>query len=353
VRRALLLVVLLATGCGSSQHLADAAKYAPADAQAFVAVRASDPHWRDFVQLVLGRVPHARADAYALENGRVVAVDMHGAPPAHALADDARFRASQLGAPHGARGIGYVRGDVAGRRLHAIPGAITTVSANLTRRYRTLTHSLVPSVAVLQFRWATAWLDGEGMELRAASAGVPVAETERVRSIEQLTPTYAPGLFDEIPADAQSVLDVVLPPGAFENLPHLPRQLAALFPGPPADVAFALDQVFQGESAVYTRAGGETTIVTQPADLFTALKAIAGLPPLRRLRRTFLGGQLVLSTSERGLAVFRGGGAKLSTRLALPPAVDGVVYRAGRLLGWGERIGSDAVFAFRFARGSG
>ena len=355
MRRALprALAGLVLAGCGSSQRLADAAKYAPADAQAFVAVSRNDPHRNDFMRLVLGRVPHAHGAAFALVGGKLVVVPTTGTPPAHPLADDARFRAALQSLPSGLRGIAYVRGDVAAARLRAIPGQLTTLAGRFRTGFRARTRNGGSSIAHVQYRWAVGWLTRDGMVLRAHSGGLPVAQTEFVRGIEILAPAYAPAIFDEIPADAQSVLDVSLLSGAFENLPKLPRPIAALFPGSPASVTFELDQVFQGETALYTRSGGETTLVTQPADLFAALKAIALLPPLRHLHRTFLGGQLVLSTSARGIAAFRGGGPKLASRLQLPGLVTGVLYRAHRLLGWGGTIGHDAVFTVRFERGSG
>jgi hypothetical protein len=186
---------------------------------------------------------------------------------------------------------------------------------------------------------------------------LPVADTQRARSLEQLAAEYHPALFDEIPADAQSVLDLTLAPGSFELLPKLPAATAALFAGSVIGIAAELDEVLLGETALYTRKGGEATLVTQPGDTQVARKALTQLVGsataavrARPLHVATIGGQLVVSTSPAGIAAFRGGGPKLSTRLDLPDQVLGVVYSAGRWTGWAEADGQDPTFTLRFSR---
>lgn len=364
LRLALVAVVLpaLAGACGGSHtSLGGAAAYVPSDAQAFVSFR-TDANWRELAHLVLGRVPRVAPDvkeaAFALVHGKLVAVAQHGTPPPLPLAENPAYRAALASIPHGASGLGYVRGDVASTRLHAVPGLLSTVSA-AQRRYRVPPNSRrnFPSVAVVEFRWGAAWLTDDGIDARVRSAGLPVADTQRARSLEQLAPEYHPALFDEIPADAQSVLDLTLGPGSFELLPKLPPALASQFDGSLIGIAAWLDEVMLGETALYTRKGGEVTLVTQPGDTEVARKAIAQLVANATaatralpLHVATIGGQLVVSTSQAGIAVFRGGGAKLSTRLDLPDQVTSVVYSAGQWTGWTAADGNDPTFTLRFSR---
>lgn len=355
MRRALplALVALVAAGCGGSHSsLGGAAAYAPWNAEAFVSFR-TNANWQPFARLVLGKVPRvpstAHEAAFALVDGKIVPV--RKTHVARSLADDDRYRAAIESVPRGARGIGYVRGDIASARLHTVPGLINTVNATRGRfSIPRSAHGKVPSVAVLQFRWAAASLTDEGVDERLRTSGLPRAETERVRALEELAPAFAPALFDEIPADAQLVLDLPLAPGSWEVLPHLPTPVARLFSGSLIGVAAELDQVMQGETALYTRKGGEVTLVTQPADTEAALKAVTELPPFQRFHQAVIGGQLVLSTSTAGIAVFRGGGPKLSTRLDLPHQVTSVVYSAGHWTGWTAAEGKDPTFTLRFSR---
>lgn len=364
MRRALplALAALVVAGCGGSHtSLGAAAAYVPSDADAFISFR-TDSNWREFAHLVLGRVPRilpgAHAAAFALVHGRLVAVTQHGTPPPFALAGNPAYLAALKSVPHDASGVGYVRGAVVSKRLHDIPGLLSTVSAN-QRRYRTPPHSQrnFPSVAVARFSWGAAWLTHDGVDALVRSAGLPFADTQRARSLEELAAEYHPALFDEIPADAQSVVDLTLSSGAFELLPKLPAATSALFAGSLIGIAAELDEVMSGETALYTRKGGEVTLVTQPADTEVARKAVAQLVgsataavQARPLHVATIGGQLVVSTSRAGIAAFRDGGAKLSTRLELPDQVTSVEYSAGRWTSWTEADGNDPTFTLRFSR---
>jgi hypothetical protein len=364
VRRALPLVLaaLAVAGCGSAHRLGGAAAYVPRNAQAFVSFR-TDANWRLFAQTVLGsvpRVPHGEREAsFALIGGKVVAVSTRGTPPVRALADDPRYRAALKATPSGTVGVGYLRSDVVSERLHAIPGLLGIVNGNTSRRVRAPpARSPIPSIAMTQYRWGAVWLTRGGLGARMRSGGL-VAATQNVGAFEQLPLRYPPALFDEIPADARSVLDLPLQPASFEVLPALPRAVAALFSDPSVLIASKLDAVLRGETALYTRAGGEMTLVTQPADTEAAVKALAELraaaiPSLRRrpLHVATIGGQLVVSTSASGVAAFRGGGPKLSTRLGLPDKVLGVVYAANSYVGWGGLVGNDPTFTVRFVSDS-
>lgn len=351
MRRALplALAALVVAGCGSQRSPGSAAAYAPRDAQAFVSFR-TDANWEPFARLVLGRVPRvvkgAHEAAFALVHGKVVAVSTTGAPPARALAGDARYQAALQAMPRGARGVAYVRGDVAAARLQAIPGFVVAVPTALRRRGE--------SIGRLRFRWGAVWLTSDGVGGRLRSVRFSRTETETQSALEQVTKSYAPALFDEIPADAQFVLDLQLAQASFAVLPKLPAQVAALFSGDLIGVPGELDEVMQGETALYTRAGGELTLVTQPSDTEAARRALGELAAsfrvARRLHVATIGGQLVVSTSAAGITAFRGGGSKLAAAIELPGQVTGVVYAAHRFIGWGASQGSDPTVTMRFTR---
>lgn len=351
MRRALplALAALVVAGCGSQRAPGSAAAYAPRDAEAFISFR-TDADWQPFARLVLGRVPRVAKDvheaAFALVGGKVIAVSTTGTPPARALAGDARYRAALRAMPHGARGVAYVRGDVAAARLRAIPGFVVAIPTSFRRRGASIGH--------LRFRWGAAWLTSDGVGARLRSVRFSRTEAQNDSALEQVTQSYAPALFDEIPADAQFVLDLHLAQSSFVVLPKLPAQIAALFRGDLIGVAGELDAVMQGETALYARAGGELTLVTQPADTEAARKAVgelaASLKVARRLHVATIGGQLVVSTSTAGINAFRGGGPKLAAGLQLPAQVTAVVYAANRYIGWGASHGSDQTLTLRFSR---
>jgi hypothetical protein len=321
-------VALVAAGCGGAHApaLGSGAALVPANTVAFVAAR-TDADWRTFARQVLHRAPPAIAkdadevDLAVLQGGKLVVLtrtDGKWSATSQAkpsLADAPNYRQSLLALPRGTLAQAYLRGDVTAQRLGDVPGQVLTTSATFGARFRVIKHPLtVPTVAVLKFRWGAAWLTKDGMGGRAHTAGPPLAKSNRVRSIQQIAAPYAPALFDEIPADAVAVLDVILPQSAFELVSHLPRQITSLFSANTALLPTALDAVFQGETAVYLRRGGELTVVTSPPDLGDAEAALEQLGPVRglTLHRAEIGGQLVLSTSPAGIAAFRGGGEKLS-----------------------------------------
>lgn len=154
-------------------------------------------------------------------------------------------------------------------------------------------------------------------------------------------PEYEPRLIDEIPADAVAVADFQPAPSEFEltATPDLPAPVQALAKKS-ATFLNALDTTLGGETAIYVRPGKEVTLVTQPGDTRTAAEQVAALAPLFpgvTLHTTVFGGELVVSTSVQGLAVFRSAGAKLAAdptfrRARLPASTTGFIYgdlRAG------------------------
>jgi hypothetical protein len=256
--------------------------------------------------------------------------------------------------PRNPKAFAYVRGDLAGTRLIQVPGQVGTAVANFRARIRVIKHPLSsPSNAYLKWRWGAAWLTSHGIGVRIRSAGPPLARSNRVRYIQLLAQPYAPALPDEIPADALHVVDLVVPPSMFELMQHLPAALVARFPAvAPIDLAQALDQLVLGETALYTRPGGEVTLVSSPPDVAAASRALRELG--LRLPHAFIGGQLVLSTKAAGIAAFRSGAAKLSAdpdfrRSGVPSRVTGFEYSRGKRAAWALPEGPDATFAVRFS----
>ncbi|HET8893153.1 MAG TPA: hypothetical protein VFM96_03545 [Gaiellaceae bacterium] len=148
-------------------------------------------------------------------------------------------------------------------------------------------------------------------------------------------PEYQARLIDEIPADALAVADFQPAPSEFEltDTADLPAPVQALAKKS-ATFLNALDTVLGGETAIYARAGGEVTLVTQPSDTKTASEQVAALAPFFpgvTLHTTVFGGELVVSTSLRGLAAFRAAGAKLSAdptfrQAKVPTDTTGFIY---------------------------
>ena len=345
---------LLAAGCGSSSpSLGAGAAGVPADAEAYVAVRTDDPHWQFFVRGVLGRVPKVAAGTQVLEvalvHGKLVVP--HG-KVAHPLGETLRYRSARAAMPGGLRGIAYLSGARATAQLHEIPGEITITT--IPFRVRRVLHPRgTDLIARLPYRWGAAWLTDDGMGWRARSGGPPVLRSLNGRGAEQFVAPYTARLFDEIPADATSVVDLPLPPQSWESMPELPAAVRRLVPRLPAlDLGASLDTIFGGESALYRRPGGEVTVVTSPADTAAAQRELAYLFPQGGLHVTTLGGQLVISTRARGLAAFRGGGAKLSAKVQVPELVTFVVSTQ-RYLAWGELRGGDPTVTVHFNRHSG
>jgi hypothetical protein len=339
MRRALALLALPLTlaACGSSSgSLRDAARFAPPNATTFAAVDTGDEHWRGFVRQLLGSVPPVPRDAhtvaFAVVDGQVHVVSRE---LKRSLADTRAYRDAVDTVPRGAHAIAFSTGADVRRRLLAFPGLVGYTGRGA--RYRTIRrpHSGPSLVAELRYRWGVAWQTDKDGGARAQSAGLPVAVSRFPRAVQQLATPYRPSLFDEIPGDALAVLDFPLGQGAFESLPGVPQLVRSIFHGSRYDLPLELDALLQGETALYLRRGGEITLVSQPQDTAAAELALEQLlaarrPPWNELHvdHDTIGGQLVVSTSRRGIATFRGGGDKLSSRLDLPEQVSAVAYVA-------------------------
>jgi ABC-type branched-subunit amino acid transport system substrate-binding protein len=176
------------------------------------------------------------------------------------------------------------------------------------------------------FQWASA-------DVSATDSGLRVSGYTRDGLMantpaQQPTQPYASHLVDEIPAGALAVADVFVTPGDVQLAgPHLLKPLKDLLGNDPALIS-RLDQILGGETALYARQGliiPEITLVTQPADTQAATSALSDLLKTLKAKGTLsgplamvdivhevIGGQLVVSTSQKGLADFRAAGDKLS-----------------------------------------
>jgi hypothetical protein len=358
---ALVAAVVLATAaCGGShrQALGAGARAVPPNTVVFFAARTDAPHWQELARATLRFVPQVangadEVDVAILQGGRRVVVTNAAARSGPSLADSPQYRDLLRTLPGNAPGYAYVRGDLAGRRLLALPGQVGTAVANFRVRFRVVKHPLTsPTNAYLRWLWGGMWLTKAGLDARLRSAGPPLAKSNRVRSVQLLAKPWAPTLLDEIPADVQTLVDVVVPGGMFELLQHVPARIARRFPHAGLDLAGALDAIVLGETAVYTRAGGEVTVVSSPADAAAAEQGLRALGVT--LPHAFLGGELVVSTRRAGVEAFRNGAAKLSAdasfrHAGFPAQVTGLLYERGKLAAWSLPEGPDATFAVRFS----
>lgn len=366
----LAVVGLLAAGCGGAPS-SDPARFMPRDTVRFFTAD-TDSGWKPVARAVLGddRValpPRTQAFAVAVRrNGSKVAVyrvdgRWQGSARDRSLADDPRYRAALDATPAGALARGFLRGNTVKPLVTSFPGQTTFLVGSTRSRFRVRQPPKpVVSIAFLQYRWGAAWLTDDGAGFRAKTDGLPLAESFRVRSLETVVNPYEPALFDEIPADVLAVADFPLPAGTFRLLERLPAQLTALFPQNDFILPSQLDAVLSGETAIYWRKGGEVTVVSSPPDLAAAEEALDELA--RQLpfavHHASLGGQLVISTTPRGIAAFRGPGPKLSSLdLGLPEEVSAAFYAgpgapktvAERpLTAWFGRDGADPTFTVRF-----
>jgi hypothetical protein len=245
----------------------------------------------------------------------------------------------------------YANGAQAKSLFAAIPGQLESQLLPVGARYRF--SRTAPSqglsaygVGVQQFRWLAAALTstGDGMKLEAVAAhGDLVADRPPRVAVKPIEP-YVPTLPDEIPAGVLAVVDFKVADGAFEVLPQLPKELRDLLGGDAATLAADLDTLLGGESALYVRPSlpmPEITLVTQPADTSAASATLDSLlrssPRLANLKlhRAVIGGQFVVSTTQKGIDDFRAGGAKLSddaafaaakTQSGMPDRTTGFVY---------------------------
>jgi hypothetical protein len=186
------------------------------------------------------------------------------------------------------------------------------------------------------FAWASADVvaSGNGVRVNAYSHdGSPRAVNSRLRQAPPVP--YVSSLVDEIPAGALLVADFPVTPGEFQfsDIRSLPEPLQKFFGTSPTFLA-ELDGLLGGETALYVRPGlpiPEVTIVTQPDDTTVAEQSLADLLKTLRLAggpaggvggfsltnipivHDVVGGQLIISTSQQGIADFRSAGPKLSS----------------------------------------
>jgi hypothetical protein len=185
------------------------------------------------------------------------------------------------------------------------------------------------------FAWASADVvaSGDGVRVNGYSHDGSLA-TLPFNQRPVPTQPYASSLVDEIPSGAILVADFPMAPGQIEsyNAMGANSPFQKVFGPNAATLASQLDTILGGETALYVRPGlpiPEVTLVTQPADTVTATQALADV--LQALKQApgakaggfdlgsipivhaVTGGQLVVSTSQQGLADFQSAGPKLSS----------------------------------------
>ncbi|HEV7132369.1 MAG TPA: DUF3352 domain-containing protein [Gaiellaceae bacterium] len=188
--------------------------------------------------------------------------------------------------------------------------------------------------AQVPFAWASADVvaSGDGLRVTGYSRDASLAGGQPVPA-----QPYASSLADEIPSGAILVADFPVARGQIASA-LTPSGTTSPFEklfGPNAiTLASEIDTMLGGETALYVRPGlpvPEVTLVTQPtdtaaatsalADIVTALKkqlgakagGIGSLVGNLPIVHTVVGGQLVVSTSQQGLADFTSAGPKLSS----------------------------------------
>ncbi len=262
--------------------------------------------------------------------GDTATLDLVTNAKAH-LADSALYVEAMGRLPSGALVRAYANGDEAGTLLAAIPGQLESRLIPQGAKYRLRPDRpgqvrTAVGVGTEQFRWLAAALTSTsgGLKLQAFAPtdGLTASRPPRL-AVRPIAP-YTSALVEEIPAGVLAVVDLQLPQGAFELLPQLPAALKDLF-GPNAfGLPNELDAVLGGETALYVRPAlptPEITLVTQPADTAAASSTLddllasaskGGMLAKLKLYRAVIGGQFVVSTTQKGIDDFRGGGAKLS-----------------------------------------
>ena len=246
----------------------------------------------------------------------------------------------------------YTDGSQARRLLLSLPGQAVATTPPARARFRGSGRG-ISTFATDRFARGAADVDAanDGVRLHAYTRGAPptLDAIEHARLLLVRTDPYVPLLVDEIPAGVLLVADYQAVSGGFENTPlaSLPawvRRLYAKQPALPND----LDNLLGGETALYVRPGlpaPEITIVTQPPDVERAVEILPEVisalkdqfPQLGQVtvRHAVIGGQLVISSSQQGIAAFRAPGTKLSGDPAfqaaakaagLPERTTGFVY---------------------------
>jgi len=420
---AVILVVLALAGCGGSAGISGGgASVVPSTADAFVALDTrlktnqwpavaallerfpvQDPllsklrtlklgHEIDLVAVrgslvVLTRSSHAQLSGFVSKKIGGWTAFAHDAATFDALgsnttlASSSSYRQALKTLPSGALARAYAGPAAAQRLVTTMPGQIQVVVVPFGRRRR------LPGaprggrpIATEQTVWtAAALVAGSHDVTLVAHARVlpPSNDVLATASYMQVpVPAYPARLVDEIPADALAVADFQVQQGEFEltDPAALPPALQTIVKQTPSFLN-ALDTTLGGETAIYVRPGNEVTLVTQPNDTKAASDQVAAVAPLFpgvKLHVTVFGGELVVSTSQRGLDAFRAAGARLATspdfrQAGLPAATTGFVYgdlRSGSaafgiiaplfglpvpagpehaLLSYGTRKGSDAT----------
>jgi hypothetical protein len=218
-------------------------------------------------------------------------------------------------------------------------GALVHAYANGIEAQKLLNVASQDPTQAVGFEWASADVTaaGDGLRFHAYSRDGMTANLPANRRPVPTQP-YQSHLVDEIPAGALVVADFVAKPGMFELVDQSKlRPLQGALKADPTLLA-KLDQIVGGETALYVRQGvlmPEITIVTQPNDTHAAEAALTDVLKTLKMQgggmlaqfglfHAVIGGQLVASTSQKGIEDFRSGGPKLSGDSTFEQAQKGV-----------------------------
>jgi hypothetical protein len=270
------------------------------------------------------------------------------------LSDSPLFTAAMKRLPSDALVRAYADGDAALQLFTSIPGQFEWRSIPPGAKFKFKKNaagvdSAFGVVGAQGFDWLAASLTGTdgGLKLEAFAANGGLRAARAPRLAEKPIAPYVPALIDEIPAGALAVVDFQVPLGAFELMPKLPAGVQKAL-GPLANtLPNQLDSMLGGETALYVRPGfpiPEVTLVTQPADTARAsttlddlLRSIPKKSMLSNLQlhRAAIGGQFVVSTTQKGIDDFRSSATHLSAdpsfleakkQSGMPAEVTGFVY---------------------------
>jgi hypothetical protein len=247
------------------------------------------------------------------------------------LSDLSAFGDAMKALPSGALVRAYASGAHTQALLQSVPLQLQTtllppgVRFKQTSKPSALQKRFSLGLATQSFPWLAAALIGtdHGLKLQAVAPDGPLTSVLAPRYALARPAPYTSALVEEIPAGVLAVLDFKVPQAS--GLSALPPALLTKLLGKNAsDLVDQLDQVVGGETAIYVRPAlpiPEVTIVTQPNDTTAASAALDQLLQVLpktgpfagvTLHRAVIGGQYVVSTTQKGIDDFRSGGAKLS-----------------------------------------
>jgi hypothetical protein len=352
-------VAIVTAGCGSAgasgPGSADgAASVVPANAVAFVAASTdlTSPQWHAVTGLFLDRLQAKDGLSWANDvrpalGGEVDVAVLSGKQVVAFTQPDDTAKLAALAARYDlqTRAIG---GWTAVAKTAAALDAVASATSHLAdgkpfvdamgrlpvgALVRAYADGSAASPGATGFEWVAASLAATADGLKLEGFAHPAAGTSPP------TAPYEPALVDRIPSGTLAALDFR---AGGDGLSLLQKLLGSGSPLPKH-----LDTLLGGETALYVRPGvptPELTLVTQPSDTAAAsstlddlIQALPKTGPFAGLvlHRAVIGGQFVVSTTQKGIDDFRSGIDKLSSdpsfleakkQSGMPDATTGFAY---------------------------